>query len=230
MPVSLLLADDHQIVREGVWAVLCTQPGFRLAGEAADGPEAVRQAERLQPDVLVLDLMLPGLNGLEVARQVGRRSPRTRIVMLSMHAHEAYVVESLRAGAGAYVLKDAGADELLLAIRAVLAGRRYFSPPLSEPVGYALAPAAATPPDPYDTLTGREREVLQMTAEGHSGAEVARRLFISPRTVESHRANLMRKLGLRNLKEMVRYAVQRGLLTDGARPDPGPAKREATAG
>ncbi|HJT75810.1 MAG TPA: response regulator transcription factor [Gemmataceae bacterium] len=213
MPVKLLLADDHQIVRQGVWAVLRTQPGFHLAGEAADGPDAVRQAERLQPDVLVLDLMLPGLNGLEVARQVGRRSPRTRIVMLSMHAHEAYVGESLRAGASAYVLKEAGADELLLAIRSVLAGRRYFSPPLSEPAVPALAPAAA-PLDPYDTLTGREREVLQMTAEGQSGGEIARRLFISPRTVESHRANLLRKLGLRNLKEMVRYAVERGLLAD----------------
>ena len=221
MAVTLLLADDHQIVRQGLWALLRGVNDFRIVGEAADGHEALREAERLQPDVAVLDLMLPGLNGLEVARRVVRRSPRTHIVMLSMHADEAYVLESLRAGASAYVLKDAGADELIQGIRAAAAGKRYFSPPLSEPaLGAYARKAAGTPLDPYHTLTAREREVLQMTAEGQSGTEIAQRLFISPRTVESHRANLMRKLGLRNLKEVVRYAVQRGVLP-ADRPSPG---------
>jgi two-component system, NarL family, response regulator NreC len=226
MTLTLMLADDHRIVRQGLWAILKTVADFRLVGEAADGPEAVRLAERLKPDVLVLDLMLPLLNGWEVARQVSRRSPRTHIVMLSMHANEAYVLESLRAGASAYVLKDAGADELVKAIRAVAAGGRYFSPPLSEPaLGAYARKAEGTPLDPYHTLTTRERQVLQMIAEGQSGTEIAESLFISPRTVETHRGNLMRKLGLRNLKEVVRYAVQRGVLPN--EPPPGaPPGRE----
>jgi DNA-binding NarL/FixJ family response regulator len=232
MAVTLLLADDHQIVREGLWALLRGVADFRVVGEAADGQEAVQEAERLQPDVAVLDLMLPGINGLEVARRVVRRSPRTRIVMLSMHADEAYVLESLRAGASAYVLKDAGADELIQGIRAAASGKRYFSPPLSEPaLGAYARKAVGAPLDPYHTLTAREREVLQMTAEGRSGTEIAQRLFISPRTVESHRANLMRKLGLRNLKEVVRYAVQRGVLPPDqpapAPPGDGPGLRRS---
>lgn len=214
MAVTLLLADDHQIVREGLSALLKAVPDFRVVGEAAEGPEAVRQAERLQPDVLVLDLMLRGLNGLEVSRRVARRSPRTRIVMLSMHRDEAYVLASLQAGACAYVLKEAGADELIQGIRAAAAGKRYLSPPLSEPaLGAYARKAEGNPLDPFHTLTAREREVLQLTAEGQSGTEIAARLYISPRTVESHRANLMRKLGLRNLKEVVRYAVEKGVLS-----------------
>jgi two-component system, NarL family, response regulator NreC len=213
MPLTLLLADDHQIVRQGLRALLKTVPDFRLVGEAADGLETVKMVERLQPDVLVLDLMMPGLNGLEVSRQVSRRSARTRIVILSMYSNEAYVAEALRAGASAYVLKDSGADELVKAIQSVIRGERYFSSPISEvAVGAYLQKVEETSGDPYDTLTTREREVLQLTAEGHSGTEISNRLFISPRTVESHRANLMRKLGVRNQKELIRYAVQRGFL------------------
>jgi DNA-binding NarL/FixJ family response regulator len=212
MVLTLLLADDHQIVRQGLRAILQTVPEFRLVGEAADGPEAVRLADRLQPEVLVLDLMMPGLNGLEVARQVTRRSPRTRVVILSMHSNEAYVVEALRAGATAYVLKESGADELIHAIREAAAGRRHLSPPISEQAVTRYLQKAEPKPDPYHTLTFREREVLQLTAEGHSGTEISHRLFISPRTVETHRANLMRKLGVRNQKELIRYAVRRGIL------------------
>jgi two-component system, NarL family, response regulator NreC len=232
MPLTLLLADDHPIVRQGLQAVLKAQPDLQLVGEAADGPETVRLAERLRPDVLILDLMMPGLNGLDVAKHVSRRLPRTRIVVLSMHAAVAYALAAVRAGASAYVLKEAGVDELVQAVRAVGAGRRYFSPPLSEAGIEAYAGRTKeTPPDPYHTLTFREREVLQLTAEGHSSAEIGERLFISPRTVESHRANLMRKLAVRNQKELIRYAVGRGLLPsepagpaaapddDGARPE-----------
>lgn len=214
MVLKLLLADDHQIVRQGLRALLRTVPDFRLVGEAADGLEAVRLVERLQPDVLVLDLMMPGLNGMEVARQVARRMPQTRVVILSMHSNEAYVFEALQAGAMAYVLKESGADELVQAIRDVAAGRRYLSPPFSEhTIGAYRKKAEGIPPDPYQKLTFREREVLQLTAEGLSGGEISERLFISPRTVESHRANLMRKLGVRNQKELIRYAVQRGIVS-----------------
>jgi len=213
MPLTLLLADDHQIVRQGLRALLKTVTDFRLVGDASDGRETVKMVERLQPDVLVLDLMMPGLNGLEVSRQVSRRSSRTRIVILSMYSNEAYVAEALRAGASAYVLKDSGAEELVKAIQAVIRGERYFSSPISEQaVGTYLQKVEETAADPYDTLTTREREVLQLTAEGHSGTAISNRLFISPRTVESHRANLMRKLGVRNQKELIRYAVQRGIL------------------
>jgi len=208
-----MLADDHAIVRQGLQAVLKTQPDIQVVGEAADGPEAVRVAERLRPDVLLLDLMMPGLNGLDVAKQLARRLPRTRIVVLSMHADIAYALAAMRAGASAYVVKEAGVDELVRAIRAVAEGRRYFSPPHSEQAveNYA-GRMEETPVDPYHTLTFREREVLQLTAEGHSSSEIGERLFISPRTVESHRANLMRKLTVRNQKELIRYAVRRGLL------------------
>ena len=210
MPIHLLLADDHQIVRQGLRAILTTIPDFRLVGEAADGLETVRLAERLRPDVLVLDLLMPGLDGLEVTRRVMRRSPRTRVVILSMHSNEAYVVEALRAGAVGYVLKEAGAEQLIHAIREAAGGRRCL--PIPEPaLSTYLRKAEGNSLDPYDTLTAREREVLQLTAEGLSGAEISSRLFISPRTVESHRANLMRKLGVRNQKELIRLAVQRGI-------------------
>jgi DNA-binding NarL/FixJ family response regulator len=214
--LTLVLAEDHQIVRQGLKAILHTVPDLRLVGEAADGLEAVRLVEKLHPSVLILDLMLPGLNGLEVARQVARRSPRTGIVILSMHSNEAYVVEALQAGANGYVLKDAGAHELVLAIRAVAAGKRYFSPPITEPsLDSYLQKTKEAALDPLHSLTPREREVLQLTVEGNSGIEISNRLFISPRTVESHRANIMRKLGVRNQKELIRYAVQHGILPKG---------------
>jgi DNA-binding NarL/FixJ family response regulator len=210
MTWTLLLVDDHQMVRQGLRALLAREPDLRLVGEAAEGLEAVRLAERLRPDVLVLDLMMPGLNGLDVTRQVARRVPETRVVILSMHAHEAYVLEALLAGAAGYVLKESSSDELVKAIRAVTAGQHYLSPPLSdEALGAYRRKIGSLPPDPYHTLTAREREVLQLTTEGQSGAAIAERLFISPRTVETHRANLMRKLKVRNQKELIRYALQR---------------------
>ena len=213
MALTLMLADDHRIVRHGLRLILAADPELQLVGEADDGLQAVRMAERLQPDVLVLDVKMPGLGGLEVARRVARQSPRTHIVILSMHANEAYVVEALRAGASAYVLKDSSAEDLVKAIHEVVAGRRYFSPPITEPALSAYVDRTeGTALDPLHALTAREREVLQLTTEGHSGVEIGKRLFISPRTVETHRANIMRKLGVRNQKELVRYATQRGLL------------------
>ena len=212
--ITLILADDHRVVREGFRALLASEPDFRIIGETGDGLEALRLTEQLVPKVLVLDLMMPGLNGLEVARQLTHRAVPTRIVILSMHANEAYVLEALRNGAAAYVLKDSSAADLVRAVREAVAGRRYLSPPLSEPaIDTYLEKARKTGTlDIYETLTSREREVLQLVAEGHTTPEVAGKLFISPRTVETHRANLLHKLGLRTQTDLIRFALQRGIL------------------
>ncbi len=211
--ISIVLADDHHVVRQGLRALLEAEPDFHLIGEAGDGLETAQLVERLEPDVLIIDLMMPGLNGLEVTRQVSQRSPRTRIVILSMHANEAYVLEALRNGASGYVLKDSSAADLAQAVREVLAGRRYLSPPLSDRAIEAyLHKAQAAELDPYETLTTREREVLHLAAEGYSNAEIAARLSISPRTAETHRANMMRKLDLHSQTDLIRYALRRGIL------------------
>ncbi len=210
---TIVLADDHPVVRQGLRAVLEAEKDFRLIGETGDGLETVRLIERLQPDVLMLDLMMPGLGGLEVTRQVSQRSPRTRVVILSMHADEAYVLEALKNGATGYVLKESSADDLVRAIREVAAGRRYLSPPLSErAIETYVQRARDASLDGYESLTPREREVLHLAAEGHHNPEIATRLFISSRTVEVHRANLMRKLGFRTQTDLVRYALKRGIL------------------
>ena len=210
--ITILLADDHSIVRQGLRALLEVEPDFCIVGEAADGLEVTQLIEYLQPDVLVLDLMMPGLDGLEVTRRVNQRSPQTRVIILSMYGNEAYVVEVLRNGAAGYVLKKSTADELVRALRAVVAGQRYLSPPLSEQtIETYMQKADESTQDLYDLLTTREREVLYLVAEGHTNAEIAARLFISPRTVEMHRANLMRKLDLRSQADLIRYALRRGI-------------------
>ncbi len=210
---DILLADDHHIVRQGLRALLESEPHFRLVGEAGDGIEAVRLTEKLKPDVLITDVMMPGLTGLEVARQVARSVPQTRIIILSMYSNDAYVLEALKNGAQGYVLKDSQASDLVQAVREVAAGRRYLSPPLSErALELYVKKVEDVPEDPYEMLTTREREVLQMAAEGRTSAEIAERLFISPRTAEGHRANLMRKLGLQNQTDLIRFALKRGIL------------------
>jgi DNA-binding NarL/FixJ family response regulator len=218
VPLSVVLADDHQIVREGLRALLKGVPDLRLVGEAADGREALRLVEELRPDVLVADLMMPGLPGFELTRQVRRSSTSTHVVVLSMHADVPYVLEALRSGAAAYVVKDAGAEELVKAIRSAAGGERYLSPPLSEAALGAFGKQRGVQNDPFETLTAREREVLRLTADGLSGTAVAEQLGISPRTVETHRANIMRKLGVKNQKELIRYAVQRRLTTGTSPP------------
>jgi two-component system response regulator NreC len=210
---TIVLADDHHVVRQGLRVLLEAQPDFQLVGEAGDGLEAVQLTERLKPDVLVIDLMMPSLNGLEGTRQVSQRSPHTRVVILSMHANEAYVLEALRNGAAGYVLKDSSAADLVHAVREVVAGRRYLSSPLSERAIEAyIQKATDVTSDPYEMLTNREREVLHLAAEGYTNAEIADQLSISPRTAETHRANLMHKLGLRTHTDLIRYALRRGIL------------------
>jgi two-component system response regulator NreC len=214
MTISIVLADDHPIVRHGLRALLEAEPDFRIVDEVDDGLDAVERVERLRPEVLVLDLMMPGLNGLEVTRQIGLRSPGTRVVVLSMYANEAYVLEALRNGATGYVLKRSSPDELVQAVREVAAGRSFLSRSLSQRAIEAYRQKAQEiPPDRYDTLTNREREVLHLTAEGYSNADIAIRLSISPRTVEMHRSNMMRKLDLSAHGDLIRYAFQRGILT-----------------
>jgi two-component system, NarL family, response regulator NreC len=213
MATTIVLADDHPLVRQGLRTLLEAEPAFRIVGEAGNGLEAARLAEDLRPDILVLDLMMPGLTGLEVARQITKRSPQTRIVVLSMYANEAYVMEALRNGAVGYVLKESNLTELVQAIREVAKGRRYLSPPLSErAIEEYVHKAKGAPLDRYETLTTREREVLHLVAEGHSNSEIGKRLFISPRTVEVHRANLMRKLDLHSHTDLIRYALKRGII------------------
>jgi two-component system response regulator NreC len=211
--ISILLADDHPIVRCGLRALLEAECDFRVVGEAEEGPDAVEQVERLKPDVIVLDLMMPGLNGLEVARETAQRSPGTRVIILSMYANEAYVLEALNSGAAGYVLKKSSPDELVRAIRAVVAGELYLSHSLSQSAIDAYQEKSqGAPPDPYERLTNREREVLHLTAEGYTSSEIGARLSISPRTVEMHRSNMMRKLGLSSQPEVIRYAFQRGIV------------------
>lgn len=211
---TIALADDHVVVRQGLRALLETEPDFRIVGEAGDGLEAIHLVERLQPDVLVLDLMLPGLSGLEVTRLVRQGSPQTRVLILSMYADEAYVLRALKNGAAGYVLKDSSAADLVQAVREVAGGRRYLSPPLSERAieRYAQKAETGTQEDSYEMLTTREREVLHLAAEGHTNAEIAARLGISPRTAETHRANLMHKLGLKSQTDLIRYALRHGIL------------------
>ena len=210
---TVLLVDDHHVVRRGIKALLEAEQDLQVTGEAGTGVEAAQLAQRLKPDVLVIDLMLADMSGLAVIRQVKKRSPRTMPVVLSMYGNDCYVVEALQAGAVAYVLKDSPPEELLRAVREAAAGRRHLAPPLSDRAIEAyLQRSEESKLDPYDMLTSREREVLHLAAQGLTSPEVANRLCISPRTVEVHRARVMHKLGLRNRMELIHYAVRKGIL------------------
>ncbi len=210
---SIVLVDDHHVVRQGLRTLLSSEPDFRIIGEAADGLEAIKVLEATQPDILVLDLMMGGVNGLEVARQAAKRFPKTGVIILSMYGNEGYVLEALKAGVKAYVLKESTSEELVRAIRKVATGQRYLSPPLSERAIEAYTQKSeGNSIDRYDTLTSREREVLHIVAQGRTNAEIAKLLNISPRTVEIHRAKMMHKLGIRTQTELLRYALERGIL------------------
>lgn len=208
----ILLADDQQVVRQALRCLIEREADLQVVGEAADGLEVLPLAERLQPDVLITPVAMPGLYGLEVARRVRELAPRTGIVILTRYLNEWYVTEALRSGALAYVVRQSDAADLMRAIRMVSRGRRYLGPPLSEDLVEVWLARAARVRDPYEMLTGREREILQLVAEGYSSTGIARRLAISARTAEAHRANAMRKLRLRNQAALIRYALSRGVL------------------
>jgi two-component system, NarL family, response regulator NreC len=213
MTVNVLLADDHPLVRRGLRNLLEAEPDITVVGEAEDGLKVVQLAEKLRPTVLVVDLMMPNLNGLEVIREVRHRSPHTLSIVLSMQRADPYIVEAFRSGASGYVLKDSAPGEVVHAIRQALLGIKFLSPKLPESLmEQAGKSGEETSADRYDSLTDREREVFQMASEGKTAADIGRILSISTRTVELHRSRMMEKLGLRNQTELVRYAVQRGLL------------------
>ena len=213
LTTNIVLADDHHIVRQGLKSLLESESDFKVVGEAPDGLEAVRLCEEKQPDVLVVDMVMKGMNGIEVTRQITKSCPNTAIVVLSMYDNENYVVEALQAGVKAYVVKESTATELVRAIREARIGHRYLSPPLSErAINAYLQKSKETAFDPYESLTTREREVLHMAALGTSSSEIATRLYVSRRTVENHRASMMRKLGIHTQTQLIRFAIQRGIL------------------
>lgn len=207
MPIRILLAEDHVIVRQGLRALL-EQAGMAVIGEASDGLEALRIAHQQQPDVAVLDIGMPHLNGLETTRRLREALPPTKIVLLTMHTEDPYVLEAMQAGAVGYVLKTQATLDLVQAIRDVLEGEIYLSPRVSRALVTAYLTRSDLPPDP---LTSREREVLQLIAEGETTKEIAWRLGLRVKTVESHRINLMRKLDIHETATLVRYAIRRGL-------------------
>jgi DNA-binding NarL/FixJ family response regulator len=213
MTVSILLADDHPIVRQGLRNLLENESDFHVVGEAGDGIEAVEMVDRLRPDVLIVDMMMPSLNGLEVIRRVLKRWPGMHVIMLSMQSTDAYVIETLKSGASGYVLKDTGPSEIVEAVHEVVNGGHYLSPKLSNRLlNPFLDKGTRDLTDPYESLTNREREILQMTAEGSTSSQIARKLSISPRTAELHRSRMMKKLDLHNQKDVLRYALRRGIL------------------
>jgi len=213
--IQILLADDHTVVRKGLRLLLESHPGFRVIADAADGREAVALAERHHPDVAVLDIAMPVLNGIEAARQLTAKMPRTAIVILSMHSDEGYILRALKAGARAYLLKDSAEYDLIHAVEAVTEGKAFFSPAVSKMLveEYMRQMRERHLEDSYDLLTTREREVLQLLAEGKNNKEVAGILNLSLYTVETHRSNIFQKLNLHSSAELILYAVRKGVIS-----------------
>jgi two-component system, NarL family, response regulator NreC len=218
-PIRVLLADDHDILREGLKALLSMQGDVAIVGEAFTGREAVELAERLKPDVVLLDVSMPELDGLEACRRIRAHYPQVQVLLLTMHEREDYLRQALEAGAAGYLVKRTAAAELRLAVRAVAHGDTFLSPSMARTLvrNYLSlredgAAADASMADPYESLSSREREVLKLVAEGCTNQDVAEQLVLSVKTVQAHRAHLMEKLGLRDVTHLVRYAVRRGLV------------------
>jgi DNA-binding NarL/FixJ family response regulator len=210
MPTSVLLADDHQVVRDGLKTLLEAQPDIRVVGSVADGREAVASAAQLKPDVVVMDISMPDMNGVEAARRIHAARAETRIVMLSMHSDAEHVYRALEAGATGYLLKNSAGSELVAAVRAVHAGRRYLTEKINELViaGYLGEKRAASP---LESLSKRERDILQHIVDGRNNRETAELLHISVKTVETYRSRMLQKLGIRNVTELVKFAITHGL-------------------
>ena len=211
----IVLAEDHTILREGLRALLSSHPDLEVVGEAQDGRQAIRCVEETSPDLVLVDLSMPSMDGIDAIREIRKRSPETKIMALTVHKAEEYVLTALQAGADGYALKDATHAELVAAIRSVLAGKRYLSPGVSDKVieGYLAGKKTRVAKSSWDTITPREREVLKLIAEGHRNREIAEILCISLKTVEKHRSNLMEKLDLHNVSDLTAYAIERGIVT-----------------
>jgi DNA-binding NarL/FixJ family response regulator len=211
----IVIADDHTILREGLRALLSADPEFDIVGEAEDGRNAIRCVENLMPDLVLMDLSMPRMDGLGAIKEIKKQNPETKIIALTVHKTEEYVLTTLKAGADGYVLKDATHSELVMAIKNVLIGKRYLSPDISAKVieGYLEGKKTLKAKSAWDTLTQREREILKLIGEGYKNKEVADYLCISLKTVEKHRANLMKKLDLHNAATLTAFAVEKGLVT-----------------
>lgn len=213
--LRILLGDDHRLVRLGFRKILEERPEWQIVAEASDGRESVKQALALEPDVAILDIGMPLLNGIEATRQIVRRSTGVRVLILSMHFNEAYVTRALEAGASGYLLKDSAESDLILGVAAVAQGKSFFSPAVAKVMldDYVRHLASKGIVDRYDALSEREREVFQLVAEGRSNKEVAEILFVSPATIETHRAHILQKLDVHSTAELVLYAVRRGVIS-----------------
>lgn len=211
----ILLADDHTLMRQGLRKILEEQPDWEVVAEAGDGREAVRRALELKPEVAILDIAMPRLNGIEAARQITRRAAAVRVLILSMYSDEAYILQALQAGARGYLLKDSADADLIRAVQALRQGKSFFSPAVAKVMldDYVRHLAERGLTDRYEALTEREREIFQLIAEGHSNKEIADLLSLSPSTVETHRAHIMEKLDVHSTAEIVLYAVRKGVIS-----------------
>jgi two-component system response regulator NreC len=216
MKIRILLADDHTILRAGLKMMLNAQPDMEVVGEAQDGRQAIQEALRLQPDIVLMDITMPDMNGIEATRQIKKLLPDIKVLILTMHEHEEYVFQALRAGASGYMLKEAADTELISALHIIQSGQFYLSPMAqSVMVGdYLQRVRVGEEKDSYSSLTEREREILKLVAEGYTNNQIAERLIISPKTVDTHRTHIMDKLNLHSRAELVKYAMRRGLLED----------------
>lgn len=210
--ISIVIADDHGIVREGLRRLLETEPDFKVAGEAADGREVLERVATLAPDVVVLDITMPRLGGLETLERLRAEHPATKVILLSVHGDPAFIQSAIALGADGYILKNGRVAEIVTAIRETIQGGSYFSPAVAREIVEQLRSPRPDGDDPFTLLSGREREILHLIAEGLSAKEVAVQLDVSTKTVEAHRTSLMRKLGVRKATELVRYALRHGLI------------------
>lgn len=212
---KIVLAEDHTILREGLKSLLSSSQDFEVIGEAADGREAIQCVEKLKPDLILIDLSMPRMNGMEAIREIRRLSKEVKIIVLTVHKSEEYILATFKAGADGYVLKDSTHEELLIAIKSVLKGKNYISPEISDKVleGYLEGRRRLKSKTAWETLTSREREILKLIAEGYKNKEIAEDLCISVKTVEKHRSNIMEKLNLHNVQALTTFAIEKGLVT-----------------